>query len=556
MFSPNSSLISDWARMREIITIMARHGLGEFLVRIKLPKRWYKHSDPSGQNRQHYMSTPKRVRLAFEELGPTFIKLGQILATRTDVFGEEWTEEFAHLQNNTHPLPIPDIRNIIQAQLNQSLESIFSNIEALPVGSASIAQVHRATLISGEQVAIKVKRPGIESTVAADLRILNHIAQLLESEIPESRRYYPVQMVQYFARSLEKETNLSAERRNMQHFSRLYNHQQQIHIPQTYAAYSNRQILVQEYIDDTLLKNLDFTGWDKQQRKKLAATLVDTILDMILQHGLFHADPHPGNILVRNDGRITLIDFGLVGRLSQQRHQEIITLIHALLEHDQFALQYVLSNWAQGEIINEDQLGTDVLEMLNNYEQLNSKELRISQIINDITHIIREHGLTLPADLIILFKCLITLDGVIKKIDGDFELLNHARNTIKNVLRNRFNIQSIWRHNKIQLHLLAQVIDTLPQNLLRLSKRIRHGQLPVNLNIQHIDKFNNQLDKVINRLTMGIVTAALIIGSSIVMSINSGPKIFGLSFFGLIGYLLAFSNSLWVIWSIWRSGRH
>lgn len=136
---------------------------------------------------------------------------------------------------------------------------------------------------------------------------------------------------------------------------------------------------------------------------------------MILQHGLFHADPHPGNILVRNDGRITLIDFGLVGRLSQQRHQEIITLIHALLEHDQFALQYVLSNWAQGEIINEDQLGTDVLEMLNNYEQLNSKELRISQIINDITHIIREHGLTLPADLIILFKCLITLDGVIKK---------------------------------------------------------------------------------------------------------------------------------------------
>lgn len=277
---------------------------------------------------------------------------------------------------------------------------------------------------------------------------------------------------------------------------------------------------------------------------------------MILQHGLFHADPHPGNILVRNDGRITLIDFGLVGRLSQQRHQEIITLIHALLEHDQFALQYVLSNWAQGEIINEDQLGTDVLEMLNNYEQLNSKELRISQIINDITHIIREHGLTLPADLIILFKCLITLDGVIKKIDGDFELLNHARNTIKNVLRNRFNIQSIWRHNKIQLHLLAQLIDTLPQNLLRLSKRIRHGQLPVNLNIQHIDKFNNQLDKVVNRLTMGIVTAALIIGSSIVMSINSGPKIFGLSFFGLIGYLLAFSNSLWVIWSIWRSGRH
>ncbi|WP_239424061.1 ABC1 kinase family protein [Snodgrassella communis] len=555
MFSPNSSRISDWARMREILTILAKHGLGEFLVRIKLPIRRIKHSDPSAQQ-QRYLSTPRRFRLAFEELGPTFIKLGQILATRADVFGEEWTEEFAHLQNNTHPLPITDIRDIIQAQLSQPLDTIFNHIEAQPIGSASIAQVHRATLTSGEQVAIKVKRPGIESTVTADLRILNHIAQLLESEIPESRRYYPVQMVQYFARSLEKETDLTAERRNMQHFARIYNQQQQIHIPQTYATYSNRQILIQEYIDDTLLKNLTLSSWSKQQRHNLAATLVDIILDMILQHGLFHADPHPGNILVRNDGRITLIDFGLIGRLSQQRHQEIITLIHALLERDQFALQYILSNWAQGEPLNEDQLGSAVLEMLLNYEQLNSSQLRISQIINDITHIIREYGLTLPADLIILFKCLITLDGVIKQVDGDFELLNHAQTTVQNVLRHRFNTHTIWRHSKMQLHLLAQIIDTLPQNLLRLSKRIHHGQLPISLNIQHIDKLNNQLDKAVNRLTMGIVTAALIIGSSIVMSINAGPKIFDLPIFGLLGYLLAFSNSLWVIWSIWRSGRH
>lgn len=554
MFSPSSSRISDWTRMREILTILAKHGLGEFLVRIKLPIRRYKHTDPSAQ--QGYLSTPRRVRLAFEELGPTFIKLGQILATRTDVFGEEWTEEFAQLQNNTHSLPIIEIKNIIQAQLNQPLESIFSHIAAQPIGSASIAQVHRATLSSGEQVAIKVKRPGIESTVAADLRILNHIAQLLESEIPESRRYYPVQMVQYFARSLEKETDLTAERRNMQHFARLYNHQQQIHIPQTYAAYSNRQILVQEYIDDTLLKNLALSSWSKEQRRKLAAAMVDILLDMILQHGLFHADPHPGNILVRNDGRITLIDFGLIGRLSQQRHQEIISLIQALLERDQFALQYILSNWAQGEPLNENQLGSDVFEMLLNYEQLSSGDISISQIINDITYIIREHGLTLPADLVILFKCLITLDGVIKQIDGEFELLSHAQNSIHNVLRQRFNTRTFWRHSKMQLHLLSQLINSLPQNLLQLNKRIQHGQLPVSINIQHIDKFNNQLDKVANRLTMGIVTAALIIGSSIIMNINAGPKIFGLSFFGLIGYLLAFSNSLWVIWSIWRSGRH
>ncbi len=405
-------------------------------------------------------------------------------------------------------------------------------------------------------MAVKVKRPGIDAVIAADLRILNHIAQLIESEIPESRRYHPVQMVQYFARSLAKETDLSHELRYMQRFARLYDGHGFLHIPKVFPAYSNRQILVQAYIDDTLLKNIAIDALPPDTGRALATHLTDALLSMILQQGFFHADPHPGNIFIGHEGRITLIDFGLVGQLSPSRRQEIITLINALIERDQFAMQFVLSNWAQDQLPDEDMLGADVLEMMMNYENMSMKDLRISQVINDITQITRTHGLTLPPDLVMLFKCLITLDGVVKRLDGNFELVGHAKPIVQNILQQRLKPRTLWRHGKIQAQLLAQVADQFPQNLLRLSRRLQKGQLGINLDIARLEQLNNQLDKITNRLTMGIVTAALIIGSSIVMNINAGPKMFGLPFFGLIGYLLAFANSLWVIWSIWRSGKH
>lgn len=277
---------------------------------------------------------------------------------------------------------------------------------------------------------------------------------------------------------------------------------------------------------------------------------------MILQYGVFHADPHPGNIMIGADGRLTLIDFGLTGHLSDQRRQEILTLVQALISRDGRTLQYILENWAKAEISDSDCLGDDVMNLLTDYEHIHSADLRLGQIISDITRIIRSHRLTLPPDLVMLFKCLLTLDGVVKQLDGSFQLLHHTRPIIRKIMRRQLRPQAMWQHSRNQTRLLAQFLHELPPGLLRLNQRLRKGKLALTLDIQRLDQLNNQLDKVANRLTMGIVTAALIIGSSIVMSIQAGPSLFGLSFFGLIGYLLAFANSLWVIWSIWRSGRH
>ena len=286
-------------------------------------------------------------------------------------------------------------------------------------------------------------------------------------------------------------------------------------------------------------------------RRQLALRITDTLFTMILKQGFFHADPHPGNIFIHDNGSITLIDFGLVGHLSSTRRREIIDLINALTHRDQFTMQNVLSNWAQGELPDENLLGADVLEMLLNYEHTPMRDLRISQVINDITQIMRQHGLSLPGDLVMLFKTLLTLEGVVKRIDGSAELLEQAKPIVKEVLKQRLSPEHALRKTKMHAQLLAQAAEELPQNIIRLSRRIQKGQFSVALELKRLDQLMLQLDKATNRLTMGIVTAALIIGSSIVMSVDRGS-----SWLGIMGYLLAFANSLWIMWSIWRSGRH
>ena len=547
MIIPTLLAMRDISRMREIITVMTKYGLGGFLQRIKLS---YGSADESASG-SRYMSTPRRFRMAFEELGPTFVKLGQILSTRVDIFDAEWIEEFEKLQSNVAPIPVASIDELIESYLGRPMGEVFRSFDSVPVGSASIAQVHKAVLSDGETVAVKIKRPDIEPIIQADLRILTHLAGLIESEIPEVRRYQPVQMVQYFARSLAKETDLSVELRYMQRFGQTFDSDPFVRIPRVYPDISNRQILVQEHIGDTLLKDIRIETLDAPMRTQLAARITDTLFTMILQQGFFHADPHPGNIFIGSDGRITLIDFGLVGHLSSTRRREIVDLINALTRKDQFTMQYVLSNWAQGDLPDENLLGADVLEMLLNYEHTPVRDLRISQVINDITQIMRNHGLTLPGDLVMLFKTLITLEGVAKRLDGQTELLERAKPIVADAFKERSSPEHILRKGRMHLQTLLQAADELPQNLFRLSRRLQKGQMGITLDFKRFDQISHQIDRAANRLTMGIVTAALIIGSSIVMSIETGPK-----FIGFIGYLLAFANSLWIIWSIWRSGKH
>ena len=547
MMIPTLLAMRDFSRMREIITVLTKYGLGGFVQRIRLGAAGGDEVHPDSR----YMSTPRRFRKAFEELGPTFVKLGQVLSTRVDIFGAEWIEEFEQLQSNVAPIPSSEIYTLVKAYLGKPVSEVFRSIDPKPAGSASVAQVHRAELLDGTAVAVKVKRPDIEPVIQADLRILNHLARLMESEIPEVRRYQPVLMVAYFAKSLAKETDLSVELRYMQRFGQTFSDDPLVRIPAVYPDISNRHILVQDYIGGTLLKDTDLETMPHTLRSALAGRITDTLFTMMLRQGFFHADPHPGNIFVNDNGGITFIDFGLVGHLGNTRRREILNLINALTNNDALLIQYVLSDWAQGDLPDENLLGADVLEMLLNYEHTPIRDLRVSQVINDITSIMRRHGLTLPGDLVMLFKTLITLEGVVKRLDGSIELLERAKPITEAAVKEQASAAHIARNAKTQLRTLLQMAESLPQDFFRLTRMLQKGKFGITLDLKQSDRISHQIDSAANRLTMGIVTAALIIGSSIVMSIDTGPK-----FIGFVGYLIAFANSLWIIWSVWRSGKH
>lgn len=549
----------DLPRLKEMTGVLIRHGLGEFAQRLHLPHAMKKagkwlHLDPAEIN--NLPPTAARVRLAFEELGPTFIKLGQILSTRVDVFPPHWIAEFEKLQNRVPPIAPSQVPLLIQAALGAPPEELFAEFDPEPIGSASIAQVHRAVLHNGQVVAVKLRRPDIIEKVAADLRILSHLASLIELEFPDARRYQPQEIVRQFQRSLTREMDLEIEARNMERFAQDFADDPSVTVPGVHWGYTNPAINVQDYIEGISschLEQLHAAGLDPVLLARYGSSAV---LKMILVHGFFHADPHPGNVIFQTGPRIAFIDFGMVGQLSHARRDEIVDLLSALAQHDERAMMDVLIEWTGSTQVDEAQFASDIGELMFAYEHVPLKNLKISQLLADIMALIRDHSILLPPDMAMLFKALITLEGLGRQLDPDFLLIDHLAPFVKQLVHERYQPANLLKRGRHTLSETLSMLSGLPRDLARMGKDMRNGKFSVNLDLKRLDNFARQLDRSANRLTMGIVTGALIIGSSIVMTVDAGPHLFGLPFLGLFGFMIALLNSLWLIISIWRSGKN
>jgi ubiquinone biosynthesis protein len=548
----------DLPRLKEISGILIRHGLGEFTQRLKLPRavekasEWLHLKPPVSKEN---LPTPVRLRQAFEELGTTFIKLGQIFSTRVDVFPPEWIAEFEKLQNRVPPLPAKDVSKLLSRALGTDPETVFASFDPEPIGSASIAQVHKAWLKDGTPVAVKLRRPGIVEKVEADLRILSYIASLIELEFPDSRRYQPTEIVDQFARSLRREMDLSVEGRNMERFARDFANDPEVIVPAVHWGYTNDTIIVQGFIDGLPASALSQLAEKGLDAKELARRGANAVLRMILLNGFFHADPHPGNVFFLPGHQIAFIDFGMVGRLSHARRDEIVDLLAALSERDERAMLDVLIEWTGSTPVDEQKFAYDLSELMFAYDHVPLKNLNISTLINDIMALIRDNSILLPSDLSLLFKALITLEGFGRQLDPNFQLVEHITPFVREIITARYQPKALLKRGKHTITEAFGMLAGLPRDLIRIGKDIRHGKFRVNLDLKRLDHFGHQLDKSTNRLTMGIVTGCLIIGSSIVMTVNAGPKLFGLPFFGFLGFMVAFFNSMWLMWSIWRAGK-
>jgi ubiquinone biosynthesis protein len=553
------SVVRDLPRLHEIATVMIRYGWGDLvrvlgisgvLERAGRVLHWHSTSEIS------QLDAPVRIRRALEELGPTFVKLGQVLATRVDMFPPAWIAEFEKLHSQVPAVPYETLHPYLVEALGGEPQTLFAEFDPVPLAAASIAQVHRARLHDGTRVVVKVRRPGIEAVIRADLRILEHAARLVESEVADARRYDPVQVVSQFRRSLSRELDLAKEARNIDQFARHFASDPLVKIPRVYWQFTNDRVNVQEEIDGTAgvaAERLRAQGLDA---RLLAARGADTVLRMVLEHGYFHADPHPGNVLFLPDNRIGMIDFGMVGMLTHIRRNQIVDLLWALIRKDEQAVLQVLLDWSGEFVGTEDRLAYDVAELLQSYDDLQLKDVKIGALLNDITALMRENNLVLPADLTLLFKTLITLEGLGQQLDPEFHMIDHVTPFVESIIQRRYTPQALWARGRKSVRETLEVLADVPRDLRHLLRDVRRGRVRVDLDLKRLDQFGHQLDRASNRLTMGILTASLVVGSSIIMTVKGGPQLFGLPLFGLLGFLIAFFNSLWIILSIWRSGKH
>ncbi|BAN35425.1 2-octaprenylphenol hydroxylase [Sulfuricella denitrificans skB26] len=552
------NVVRDLPRLHEITTTLIRYGMADLVRKLGIATlleragrilHWKEQGDAM------HLDTPVRVRRVLEDLGPTFVKLGQVMATRVDVFPPNWIAEFEKLQSGVPPVPFESLMPQLEAALGCSPHEIFQELQTESVAAASIAQVHHAKLQDGTPVVLKIRRPGIRTKIEADLRILMHLARLIEFEMPEMRRYQPIQIVMQFARSLRRELDFVAEARNIDRFAENFAGSDTVVIPRVYWEWTSDVMNVQQWVDGIPGNNLAAVEAAGLDRKVLAAHGADAVLKMIMVDGFYHADPHPGNVFYLPGNRIAMIDFGMVGRLMDGRRNQIVDLLAALAGKDDEGMLDVLLEWTGDAAVDESKLAADVNEFVFNYANVPLKDLRLGKLLGDLTVIMRDHFLVMPADLAMLFKALITLEGLGRQLDPDFDMVAHLDPFVRRVIAARYMPDALFKRGKRNLHDIFSILSTLPREVAHLIKEARRGKFKIDLDLKRLERFSHQLDSSVNRLTLGILTASLVIGSSIVMTVQGGPTLFGLPLFGLIGFMVAFFNSLWLILSIWHSGR-
>jgi ubiquinone biosynthesis protein len=575
--------VRDIGRLHDIASILIRYGFGDMVRRMGLAnalERAGRALHWSNAEEFAHLPPPARVRRALEEMGPTFVKLGQVLATRVDMFEPEWIAEFGKLQDSAPAAPWADIRQQLTEDLGAPPEEVFAAFDPEPLAAASIAQVHRARLEDGSEVVVKVRRPGIRPIIEADLRWLMRLAQLAEAESPELRAFRPQEVVRQFTQSLRHELDFAGECRNAERIAENFAGYSDkdvpaaeasaamaetapepppalpiIVIPRVYWQWTGERVCVQEFIDGISGRNLQTVDQAGLDRKILARRGAHAVLKMIVEDGFFHADPHPGNVFYLPGNRIAFIDFGMIGRLTEERRDQLIRLLLGLVQHEPRRVADVMLDWTGDGAVDEAGLMLEIQTFVDQYHGVALKQLRLGAMLSDLMAIVRQHQLALPADLSLLIKAFISLEGMGRELDPDFDMAGDAMPLLEQALRARYTPAALIKRGWQAAGEALALIADLPHDLSQLLRAARRGRLEIRIDVTHLKRVGNQLDSAANRLVVGIVVAALIIGSSIVMTVPGGPSLLGLPFFGLLGFLSAAAGGMWLLLSIWKSSR-
>ncbi len=531
-------------RLGEIATVLGKYGLADWFGGFDYP--WLKDRLRSfdGQ-RLSDVSTEARVRLALTDLGTAFIKLGQMMSTRGDVVGPALAAELSELQSNVPPDPENAARLTIEEDLGAPVSGLFAAFEEAPLGSASVAEVHAATLKDGSHVVIKVLRKGIVEKVMTDLEIVQGLAELMENHSPTLRPYQPVAIVRQFRRTLLRELDFTYERRNLEEFASNFADDPTVHIPAVYRELSSKRVVTMERlfgISGTDQAALEASG---QDLKEFAQRGANMYLEMVFRDALYHADPHPGNLMLLPDGVVGVLDCGMVGRIDEELREDVESLLFAIVEHDSAQVtEMVLRLGAVPPDCPRDRLRLDLDDFLSDYVGHSLQDIDVGQALSSLVEIIRRHHILLPPPLAMLLKTIILLEGTSRRFSPDVSIAELIRRYYPSIVRRRLSPRNILSKTRRAYRDWERLLGLLPRDLSDLMARVREGTLTVHLDHRH-------LDPVINRLVLGVLTAALFLGSSELWSRQAPPLLFDVSIFGALGYLM----SVFLGWRLLRAIR-
>ena len=545
-------------RYWNIVRVLSSYGFGQALELLGISDmadrgRRLLRSRDSAVSR---LSSPERMRLALEELGPTFVKLGQILSTRPDIVPAPYIHEFEKLQDCVPGFSFDDVMVQIESELKGSVSSFYSSIDPEPLAAASIAQVHRAVLISGEQVVIKVRRPGVVELVEADIDALLSLARLAERHIPGSDIYDPVGVVREFARTIRREMDFVREGHTIEKFRDNFTATPWMYFPRIHWEQSARGILTLEYINGVKVSDhaaLERAGGD---RVLIARRGADAFLEMVICHGFFHGDLHPGNVMILPGNVICLLDYGIVGRLDEDLRAFLGDILLAIFKRDMDqVVSLLLFAGDISDSLDVRSLRRDLSCFIDSYYELPLREIEVGRMLMEFIEIITLYNIRIQPDLMLLAKSLVVVEGMGRSLNPAFDMVDHLKPFMERMLRQK---SSPWRITRDMQALISSYVNlarTLPRDLKEIINRINRNKFKIDLEHRGLDKFTFEFDRSINRLSSSLILAALIIGSAIGMHVNNGPKLLGFPAIAFTGYCVAAIIGLWLVYAIIRSGR-